>query len=138
LSRYYINISTFNQENFNFSRCCSGNALYTCTPGYPSTGITPASTFGPFLTQTYVPGTCNNYDFARYKYCQVQCSFLTPIYVPGTCNNYDFARYKSTTILSGTVFRPHPDLITLAIVTTINLPGVPSSHRLMFLALVTI
>jgi hypothetical protein len=45
-----------------------GNALYTCTPGYPSTGITPASTFGPFLTQTYVPGTCNNYDFTRYEY----------------------------------------------------------------------
>jgi hypothetical protein len=57
---------------------CSGNALYTCTPGYPSTGITPASTFGPFLTQTYVPGTCNNYDFARYKYFQIQCLCRSP------------------------------------------------------------
>jgi len=47
----------------------SGQSLHTCTPGYPITTITPASTFhngfGPsFLSgQSFVPGTCNGYDF---------------------------------------------------------------------------
>jgi len=41
----------------------SGRSLMTCTPGYAVTGLTPASTFGPFLTQAYIPGTCNAYDF---------------------------------------------------------------------------
>jgi len=45
----------------------TGRALMTCTPGYAVTGLTPASTFGGFgggfISQTYIPGTCNSYDF---------------------------------------------------------------------------
>ena len=42
----------------------SGNSLNTCTPGYHARTLLPASTFGPlFGQQSYVPGSCNGYDF---------------------------------------------------------------------------
>jgi len=42
----------------------SGNNLHTCTPGYHARTLLPASTFGPlFGQQSYVPGSCNGYDF---------------------------------------------------------------------------
>merc|ERR1712117_484131 len=42
----------------------SGNNLHTCTPGYHARTLLPASTFGPLLgQQSYVPGSCNGYDF---------------------------------------------------------------------------
>eukprot|EP00088_Acartia_fossae_P069816 TRINITY_DN9205_c0_g1_i2.p1 TRINITY_DN9205_c0_g1~~TRINITY_DN9205_c0_g1_i2.p1 ORF type:complete len:527 (+),score=102.23 TRINITY_DN9205_c0_g1_i2:149-1729(+) len=44
----------------------TGRSVMTCTPGYPVTGLTPASTFGGFFTQqSYIPGTCNSYNVAR-------------------------------------------------------------------------
>jgi len=48
----------------------SGNDLRTCTPGYFANTFAPASTFGHpastfsfFNQQTFVPGSCNGYDF---------------------------------------------------------------------------
>jgi len=42
----------------------SGNNLHTCTPGYHARTLLPASTFGPlFGHQSFVPGSCNGYDF---------------------------------------------------------------------------
>merc|ERR1719445_480146 len=42
----------------------SPNGLNTCTPGYYARTLLPASTFGPlFGHQSYVPGSCNEYDF---------------------------------------------------------------------------
>ena len=45
--------STFSRDN-----------LQTCTPGYYARSLLPASTFGPLLGhQSYIPGSCNKYDF---------------------------------------------------------------------------
>lgn len=47
----------------------SGNSLHTCTPGYPVTTLTPASTFHGFghnffgSRTSFTPGTCNGYNF---------------------------------------------------------------------------
>jgi len=42
----------------------SGRNLHTCTPGYQARTLLPASTFGPlFGHHSFVPGSCNGYDF---------------------------------------------------------------------------
>merc|ERR1712059_6065 len=41
----------------------SGSNLHICTPGYYTTTIHPASTFGFFNHQTFIPGSCNGYNF---------------------------------------------------------------------------
>ena len=47
----------------------SGNSLHTCTPGYHARTLLPASTFGPlFGQQSYVPGSCNGYDFSTRQW----------------------------------------------------------------------
>lgn len=53
----------------------SGSNLHTCTPGYYTTTFSPASTFGhPAHTfsllnrQTFIPGSCNGYNFQNREW----------------------------------------------------------------------
>ena len=47
----------------------SPRGLNTCTPGYYARTLLPASTFGPlFGAQSYVPGSCNEYDFTSRQW----------------------------------------------------------------------
>jgi len=56
--------SFMTQGNGNTFSVFSPNGLNTCTPGYYTRTLLPASTFGPlFGHQSYVPGSCNEYDF---------------------------------------------------------------------------
>lgn len=45
-------------------------SLHTCTPGYYARTLLPASTFGPLFAQgqSYVPGSCNEYDFSTRQW----------------------------------------------------------------------
>merc|ERR1719445_2201037 len=48
-------------------------SLHTCTPGYYARTLLPASTFGPqgfgfAQGQSYVPGSCNEYDFSTRQW----------------------------------------------------------------------